>query len=122
MKNCVNLSVKEEIIKYLKQENYTTSNSDDSYYIRFEKYDNNDKEVQKRILVQIYQSRNKKNFLVTLQVKLFSNLGYFKYSKSQDIIVENLVGFQKIVYSVDDIRIFLEKFKMLRFLRKYFDL
>lgn len=86
MKNCVNLSVKEEIIKYLKRENYTTVNSDDSYYIRFEKkFDNDDKEVQKRILVQIYQVRNK-NFLVTLQVKLFSNLGYFKYSKSQDII------------------------------------
>ena len=116
MKNCVNLSVKEEIIKYLKQENYTTPNSDDSHYIRFEKYDNNDKEIRKSVIVQIYQIREN-NFLIKLQVKLFRNLGYFK---SQDMIAENLVGFQKIVYSVDDIKMFLEKFKMLRFLRKYF--
>lgn len=122
MKNCVNLSVKEEIIKYLKQENYITANSDDSYYIRFEKkFDNDDKEVQKIVLVQIYQIRNK-NFLVKLQVKLSSNLGILNYSKSQDIIAENFVGFQKIVYSVDDIKMFLEKFKVLKFLRKYFDL
>ena len=118
MKNCVNLSVNEEIIKHLKQENYTTPNSDDSYYIRFEKHDNNDKEIRKSVIVQIYQIREN-NFLIKLQVKLFRNLGYFK---SQDIIAENLVGFQKIVYSVDDIKMFLEKFKMLRFLRKYFDL
>ena len=118
MKNCVNLSVKEEIIKYLKRENYITSNSDDSYYIRFEKYDNNDKEIRKSVIVQIYQIR-KNNFLIKLQVKLFRNLGYFK---SQDMMAENLVGFQKIVYSVDDIKMFLKKFKVLRFLRKYFDL
>lgn len=118
MKNCVNLSVKEEIIKYLKRENYITANSDDSYYIRFEKFDNNDKEIRKSVIVQIYQIREN-NFLIKLQVKLFRNLGYFK---SQDTMAENLVGFQKIVYSVDDIKMFLEKFKVLKFLRKYFDL
>lgn len=119
MKNCVNLSVKEEIIKYLKRENYIQGNSDDSYYIKLEKkFDTGDKEIQKLVVIQIYQIRNN-NFLIKLQVKLFRNMGYFK---SQDIMAENLVGFQKIVYSVDDIKMFLEKIKVLKFLRKYFDL
>ena len=119
MKNCVNLSVKEEIIKYLKRENYIQGNSDDSYYIKFEKkFDTGDKEIQKSVVIQIYQIRNN-NFLIKLQVKLFRNMGYFK---SQDTMAENLVGFQKIVYSVDDIKMFLDKFKVLKFLRKYFDL
>lgn len=119
MKNCVNLSVKEEIIKYLKRENYITANSDDSYYIRFEKkFDNKDKEVQKIVLVQIYQIR-KDSFLIKAQAKLVK---YFQHFKSQDVTAENIVGFQKIICSIEDLEIFLEKFKMLRFLRKYFDL
>ena len=57
MKNCVNLSVKEEIIKYLKRENYITSNSSVSYYIKFEKkFDNKDEEIQRIVLIQIYQT------------------------------------------------------------------
>ena len=119
MKNCVDLSVKEKVLQYLKRENYIQGNSDDSYYIKFEKkFDTGDKEIQKSVVIQIYQIRNN-NFLIKLQVKLFRNMGYFK---SQDTMAENLVGFQKIVYSVDDIKMFLEKFKILKFLRKYFDL
>ena len=118
MKNCVNLSVKEEIIKYLKRENYITANSDDSYYIRFEKkFDNKDKEVQKIVLVQIYQIR-KDSFLIKAQAKL---VRYFQNFK-QPTTAENIVDFQKNICSIDDIKIFLKKFKMLRFLRKYFDL
>lgn len=119
MKNCVDVSVKEKVLQYLKRENYFQANSDDSYYILFmKKFDTGDKEIRKIVLVQIYQIRNN-NFLIKLQVKLFRNMGYFK---SQDMVAENLVGFQKIVYSVDDIKTFLEKFKVLKFLRKYFDL
>lgn len=119
MKNCVNYSVKEEIIKYLKRENYTTVNSDDSYYIRFEKkLDNKDKEIQRLVIVQIYQIR-KDSFLIKAQAKL---VRYFQYFKSQGTTAENVVGFQKIICSIKDLEILLEKFKMLWFLRKYFDL
>lgn len=119
MKNCVDLSVKEKVLQYLKQENYITVNSDDSYYIRFEKkFDNKDKEVQKIVLVQIYQIR-KDSFLIKAQAKLVK---YFQHFKSQDVTAENIVGFQKIICSIEDLEIFLEKFKVLKFLRKYFNL